>query len=165
MSSALLVGSIILLPVFILLMLRVNAALVFLSLCLGSVLVQFIAPDANNMLNLFAPHGQNANFGNNSIRLFLLLMPVVLTTLFLVRTVKGKTKAVMNIFPALGVGLLTALLTVPLLSSGVQQEITSSSIWTEVERLQVLIVGISALVCLFFLWLQRPKSGGRHKSN
>jgi Na+(H+)/acetate symporter ActP len=163
MSPALLISSIILLPVLVLLLLRVNAALVFLSLCLGDVLVQFIAPDANNVLNLFALHGQNANYGNNTIRLFLLLVPVVLTTLFLVRTVKGKTKAVMNIFPAIGVGLLTALLIVPLLSAGIQHEIVSSSIWTQVQRSQVLIVGMSALVCLFFLWLQRPKSGSNRK--
>jgi len=169
MSPTIMIGLIVVLPVVLLLLLRVNAALVFLSLCLGSVLVQFVAPDTNSFTTLFSAHGIHvANYGNNTVNLTLLLLPAVLTTLFMVRSVKGRSRQVLNILPAAGVGLLSALLVVPFLSAGTRYAIYGSSIWQQVERAQVLIVGGSAVVCLLFIWLQRVKSGsgeGKHSKH
>lgn len=165
MSPAITLAAIVLVPVAILLFLRVNAALVFLSLCLGDVLVRFVAGDAGNFLTVHANQvpQQAANAGNDTVKLVLLLLPVVLTTVFMIRTIRGNFRLILNILPAAGVGLLGALLAVPLLPPGLSHNIVNASLWSQAQNAQGLIVGGSALVCMFVLWLQRPKSGSGHK--
>jgi len=63
-----------------------------------------------------------------------------------------------NILPAASVGLVGALLVVPLLPASAAQDIINSSLWDQLTRAQSLIVGISALACLCVLWVQRPKT-------
>ena len=156
---------IVLMPVALLLGLRVNATLVFLSLCLGDVLTQFVAGDANDLLGLLASSNAHTpvSASSNNLKLVLLLLPVVLTTVFMVRTVRGTSRLLLNILPAAGVGLLGALLVVPLLPPGLAHNIVISPLWDQAQRAQDLIVGGSALVCLLVLWLQRPKTGGEGK--
>lgn len=146
--------------------LRVNATLVFLSLCLGDVLTEFVANDASSVTTLLSKsHVSSAVVSqtNNAWKLILLLLPVVLTTIFMIRTVKGHSRLLLNLLPAAGVGLLGALLVVPLLPATASENIISSSLWVQVTRAQDLIVGGSAVVCMFVLWMQRPKTGeGKH---
>lgn len=149
-------------------LLRVNATLVFLSLCLGNILVQFVAEDANSFFSLFATQaGDSVSADNATIKIILLLLPVVLTTVFMIRTVKGTSRLLLNLLPAIGVGLLGGLLIVPLLPGGISADLINTPLWEQVQRAQNLIVGTTALVCLFVLWLQRPKTGegkhGKHK--
>lgn len=167
MTPAIILASIVLIPVVLLMVLRVNAALVFLSLCLGVVLVQFVAGDANSLLSLLSSSRAAAATGavapsNNLTTLVLLLLPVLLTTIFMIHTVKG-VRLMLNILPAAGVGLLGGLLVVPLLSAGLSANIVVSPLWVQATRAQALIVGASALICLFALWMQRPKTGGDGK--
>jgi hypothetical protein len=163
MSPEIILAIIVLAPIALLMFLRANAALVFLSLCLGNVLVEFISPDANSFLALFSAHvPRGIDTGDSTIKLVLLLLPVILTTVFMIRTVHDVGRLILNILPAAGVGLLGGLLVVPLLPAGVSNDIISSSLWSQAQRAQDLIVGGSALVCLLVLWLQRPKTGG-HK--
>jgi len=158
-------ASIVLAPVVLLMVLRVNAALVFLSLCLGDVLVQFVANDTSEFLTLHANQvpQQAASAGSETVKIVLLLLPVVLTTIFMIRTIRGTGRLFLNLLPAAGVGLLGGLLVVPLLPAGLSHNIVDSSLWSQVQRAQDLIVGASALVCLLVLWLQRPKTGGSRK--
>lgn len=156
-------AAIVFIPVALLLVFRINATLVFLSLCLGDVLVQFVAPDANSFFQLFSAHvPKGLDNGNDTVKLLLLLLPVVLTSIFMIRTVSGKTKLFLNVIPAVGVGLLGALLIVPLLPPGLSYDIVHSSLWGQVQQAQNLIVGTSALACLLVLWLQRPQTGSKH---
>ncbi|MDL2341704.1 MAG: hypothetical protein QFB87_01325 [Patescibacteria group bacterium] len=164
MTPTIILGAIVAVPLALLMILRINAALVFLSLCLGDVLVQFVADDANSFISLLqSTHATQATdtvaTGSNFIRLVLLLLPVLLTAIFMIKTVKG-AKLLLNILPAAGVGLLGGLLVVPLLSPGLSTNIIQSSLWLQVTKAQNLIVGSSAMVCLLVLWLQRPKAGG-----
>jgi len=161
-SSLALLAAIIGVPIVVMMVLRINAALVFLSLCLGDVLVQFVAGDTSSFMSLFSAHAAKAHPTNTTIQLFLLLLPVVLTAVFMIRTVKGP-KLLLNILPAAGVGLLGALLVVPLLPTETAVNILSSNVWHQVKNAQDLIVGLSALFCLLVLWLQRPTAGeGKH---
>jgi hypothetical protein len=164
MSPAIVLSAIVLIPVVILMFLRINGALVFLSLCLGNVLVQFIAPDANSFLALFSAHvPKGVDTGNNAVKIVLLLLPVLLTAIFMIRTVRGRGRLALNLLPAAGVGMLGGLLIVPILPGGLSHNVIDSSLWAQAQRAQDLIVGGSALVCLFVLWLQRPTTGGGHK--
>lgn len=157
-SSQLTLLALIAVPIVFLMALRINAALVFLSLCLGDVLVQFASADASSTLTAMGIH-----LGAETVKLFLLLIPTVLTTIFMIRTVKMGSRLLINIFPAAGVGFLGALLIVPLLPPGTTHNVTNSALWTQVQNAQVLIVTVSTLMCLLVLWLQRPKAGeGKH---
>src|SRR5665213_1601073 len=165
MSPAVILAAIVLVPVVLLMVLRVNAALVFLSLCLGDVLVQFVAPHGDSFLSFLSSERMTnpINTSDNTIKLILLLLPVLLTAVFMIRTVRGSSRLLLNALPSVGVGLLGALLVVPLLSAGLSHNIVHSGLWDQVQRAQDLIVGTSALVCLLVLWLQRPKTGGEGK--
>lgn len=148
-------------PVAALTFLRVNAVLVFLSLCLGEVLVHYVAGNANSMLTLFAPHLSSNML--SMVQVVILLLPVVLTAIFMIGTVHGHGKIVLNILPASGVGLLGALLTVPLLPAGQRFSLESLPLWSQLSRLQALIVGVSAIIGLLFLWAQRKRLGASSK--
>lgn len=166
MTPELTLAAIVVVPVAVLLLLRINAALVFLSLCLGDVLVQFTASDAGNLFaQLQGGNGVPAvQVTNDNLKIALLLLPALLTAIFMIRTVRGNSRLLLNALPAAGVGLLGALLVVPLLPPGLSNDIIASSLWLQVLRTQDAIVAASAVVCLIVLWLQRPKTGGHgHK--
>lgn len=168
MTSAITLACIVLLPIAILLILRINAALVFLSLCLGAVLSQFVTNDTNSLTGLLSSSKITATIHptDNTWRLVLLLLPVIITALLMIRTIRGNSRMIINLLPAAGVGLLGALLVVPLLPATVAQDIINSSLWGQIIRFQGLIVGLSGLICLIMLWLQRPKhSGGKHSKH
>jgi hypothetical protein len=157
-SSGLVLAAIVLIPAFILFWYRINASIIFLSLCLGSVLMQFVSPDAHEFLALFSAHvPKGIDAGSSTIKLILLLLPPVLSSAFMVKSVKGNNKYI-NILPAIGVGILAALLITPLLSAHLSNTIISSKAWTPLKNNQGAIVGISSLICLGTLWFQSPKN-------
>lgn len=150
-------------PVALLMLLRINAALVFLSLCLGSVLVSYVGRDASSLSAIFQAHAPQVDSSSGNVSLLLLLLPVVLTMIFMIKTVHGKGKLILNLLPALGVGLLGSLIVVPLLPAGLSNNIVNSDLWVKGQQAQTLIVGFSAIICLLSLWLQRPKGHeGKH---
>lgn len=147
-------------PVVVLSILRVNAAIIFLSLCLGSVLEQFAGNDAHSFTNLLSTKPSISSYG---ISLALLLLPAVFTTLVMIATVRGSLGLILNILPAISVGLLAVLLVVPLMSPGLHGAIVSTNIWQYVQRAQVLVITVGSILSLLFLWMQRPKHAHREK--
>jgi xanthine/uracil permease len=161
MPLAVLIG-LIALPVVLLFLLRVNAALVFLSLCLGNVLVQFAGDDA---VSIVSGAGTGANLTGSTIKLALLVAPAFLTVIFMMGTVTDKKKF-LNILPAVVTGLLLALLAVPLLPPGLSHNVMALDQWQQITDAQSGVIAISTLVCLIFLWASRPKHdkhGKKHK--
>jgi hypothetical protein len=158
-SATIILAVLILAPVVLLTFLKTNATLVFLSACLGDVLLQFVSPDAKQFLISFtAKVPQKYDSGENLIKILLLLLPVLITTLIMIRTVHSKSKLYINVLPALGTGLLLALLITPLLPSSLSNNILHTQLWTQIQSLKDLIVGLSSLSCLIVLCLQRPKT-------
>lgn len=158
MPLAVLIG-LVAVPVALLFFLRVNAAFVFLSLCLGSVLVQFAGNDAASMVS---GASTSSNIADSTIKLALLVAPAILTVLFMMGTVKGHKKF-FNLLPALVTGLLVALLAVPLLSPGLSNAIQDLPAWQQAQSFQSGVIAVSTLVCLVFLWTSRPKHGKDEK--
>jgi xanthine/uracil permease len=158
MPLAVLIG-LVALPVVLLFLLRVNAAFVFLSLCLGSILVRFAGDDAVSIVG----GASNSSYATAStIQLALLIAPAFLTVIFMMGTVSDKKK-ILNILPAAVTGLLLALLAVPLLSPGLSFNITQLDAWQQATDAQSGVIAISTLVCLIFLWASRPKHDDKHK--
>jgi hypothetical protein len=145
-------------PALLLIVLRINAAIVFLSLCLGSVLVQFVGKDTSSFLNLFSTSTLVMHFGAS---LLLLLLPVVFTMIIMIGTVRGKFRIFMNVLPAIAVGVVGLLLAESYFTSGLQGAVSTTTAWTELQKVQTLVVGVSTIVSLLFLWVQRPKKSGK----
>ncbi len=157
MSPDIVVLLLVAVPALLFMVLRVNAALAFLSACLGAVLLHYVGNDAVDFANMFLPW-----LNGNNLKLALILLPVVLTTIFMAKTIRGG-RLILNLFPAIGTGLLLSLMIVPLLPADFSQQVQDSMSWAKIEQLQSLVVGVSALVCLFFLWTQRHKHAPHDK--
>ena len=142
-------------PVVTVMVLRANATLVFLSLCLGAVVTQFLAHDIEDFANLFFPQ---VNLAPYEFKIGLVLAPALLTAILMLRSVKG-LRYWLNILPAVAVGGLVALLVVPLLPDIARQPLAQEPLWQGLSRAQDLIVGIGGLISLLFLWMQRTKRG------
>jgi len=142
-------------------LLRVNAAMVFLSLCLGSILVQYVGTQANDLLKLITPRA--GSLSASSVELGFLFVPAIITSIVTVFSLRGRLKALLNGVPALAAGALAVLLSVPLLTPGLRHTLETQSAWHYISNLQALIVGVGATISLLFLWAQRHSFKQRDK--
>ena len=155
MTPIIFLGVVMLIPLVLGLVLRVNAAVMIMSLCLGEVLVQYVSGDAVSIVRTLI------RLNGNDIRLLLLIVPLALTALFMIRSVSG-IKAIFNLIPALGAGLLLALFSEPLLSAGVRFNVENSSLWHSFSRAKVSAVIVAAGCSLLFLWVQKRGGSREH---
>jgi len=141
------------LPAILFVALRANAAMIFLSVCLGAVLVDHVAVQAIDMLGLFTPKQYSAS--QTTINLVLLLVPAVITTILTALSVHGKVKVVLNIIPAAAASMLAVLLAVPLFSKGLMFALMSQPTWRILSNAEAFVIGAGAAISLLFLWTQR----------
>ena len=141
------------LPVLIFLFLRVNGALVFLSVCLGAVLVDHVAGDANLVMGSFSP--KTNSLSQTTIELALLLVPAIVTAIVTLLSVHGRLRVVLNLFPAAATSMLLVLLAVPMLPRSLAFNLMTQDTWRMLSNAEALVIGAGALVSLFFLWTQR----------
>ncbi len=153
MSNDLLLIIALALPVVLFLVLRVNAAMVFLSVCLGAVLVDHVAGDANMLIGSFSP--RTNSLSQTTIELLLLLVPAIITTVIMAFSLHGRLKVALNIVPAAAASMLLVLLTVPLLPKNIAFSLMTQESWRVLSNAEALVIGMGALVSLFFLWKQR----------
>lgn len=148
------------LPILVLTILRVNAAMVFLSLCLGQVLVQTVGTEAVTFINFVIPNASVVS--ESTAQLVMLFTPAVLTSIFMAFTIHGRARALINVVPATGVGALAVLLGVPLLTPGLSYALQAEGLWHQISSAQALIVTVAATASLLFLWFQR-RSAKHHE--
>jgi len=153
MTYLLVLAALALLPALAIVLLRVNGAIAFMSLCVGSVLVTYTATDVTDLITSFSAKG-TLNVGQ-WVRLVLLVAPFVLAVLFARGSVQGHKKLI-NILPALASGALCTLLAVPLLPAGVQRHIQHLTAWHQLNDLQTaVILGGAAFSLAFLLFTHR----------
>ncbi len=150
MTTALLIG----LPIVLLVILRANAAVAFLALCAGSVLAQFVSGDTKSIFSSFVPANSTTNL--SIVQLGLLFGPVLLSAIFTRKSVSG-AKMLLNLIAAMALGIVGALLAVPLLPGGVTHSITSQNLWSYVHQYQSVVVAVGVLISLFSLWFNKSK--------
>lgn len=158
MDPIVIIGGIVLLPVIILTLVRANAATAFLALCLGSVLGSFVAADTVNLLRGYV--APDSRLTESVISLLLLWLPVILVAIFMSHTIAPKQR-IINAFPALAVGLLGAMLSVPFLTPAVSEAIEASGIWSQLLTYQAAIVATGTAVSLVMLRM-RNKDHSKH---
>jgi hypothetical protein len=141
------------LPAALFIVLRINAALVFLSVCLGVVLLNSVAAEANDMIAMFIPRISSAT--EIGIEFGLLLGPAIATSVFTLLSMHGRIRVVANAVPAAAASMLMLLVAVPLLPGGLRFALESQQAWRILSNAEALVIGLGALVSLFFLWTQR----------
>jgi zinc transporter ZupT len=149
MTYLVILGALALIPTLIVLLLRVNGAIAFMGLCLGSVLVTYTSSDVTSLLASMSPN-ENVLTTSQWVQLALLIIPFLLTVLFTRGSVRGGKKVV-NILPALASGLLCTLLAVPLLPAAIQRNIHQQTAWHQLSNAQTAVILAGALFSLVFL--------------
>jgi Na+/H+-dicarboxylate symporter len=141
------------LPIILLVALRINASLVFLSLCLGAVLVQYVGSEADTLVHLATPRAGEVS--TSTIQFILLVAPAAITSLVTVFSVHGRLKNFVNFLPAVAAGALFVLLAVPALPPGLEKTLEHQDVWKYLSKSQSLVIAAGAVVSLSFLWTQR----------
>lgn len=149
MNPLVLMALIVAVPTLLIVVLRAKAALVFMALCVGAVLSTFVGDSALDMVQTFV-RGYNTNT-QALVQIGLLVLPMLLTLLFLSRTLSS-SKTLINIFPALLTGVVTLLLVAPLLPPGTANGLYGTEAWNQLTAYQAAIVSVAALSSLAQLW-------------
>lgn len=162
MLSLAIACGLILVPPILLLVLRANGAIAFMSLCLGSVLVTYAAPDMTDFLTQVV--GLSVLLTDQWVKLGLLTLPLLFALIFTTKTVTG-SKQVLNAVPALATGLLLALLVIPLLPSDLQHTIEQHDAWQTLANLRTAVLFGGAFFSLLFLLMtnRSSKHEDKHK--
>jgi hypothetical protein len=161
MTYLIILAALVVVPVLAILALKVNAAIAFMSLCVGSVLVTYTSGDVTSLLSDISPKHTLAT--TQWSQLALLVVPFVLAVLFTRKSISG-SKQFTNIFPAVASGLLFALLVTPLLASSLQRSLKAQGAWHQLSNLQTaVILGGAAFSLLFLLVSHRHhRSDSKH---
>lgn len=146
MAPAVLLGLAVILPSVLIVLLRSDAAVVLLSLCAGSVLVNFIGSEADSFIN------QNAGGLQGWGYVILLLAPAILSIIALRKSVSS-LKLPLNILTAAVAAITGVLLVVPLLPGDIQNNLTGNFLWDNLHQYQTGIISGSIAIALVNLWL------------
>jgi hypothetical protein len=145
-------------PLVLTYLLKSNAALGFLVLCAGFVLSTSVIGDLKNLLSQL-----NLSTTSSTIGIALLSLPLVIT-LLLTRGSAGKGfKFWLQLAAALCTGGLLALSVGPILGSSSQFDVTGSSFWNNLQKIQSIVIGAGALVSLLLIWFTGLKRHGKYK--
>ncbi len=153
MELAILAGFV-LLPPLATLLLRSNGVLVFLSVCLGSVLATYVAGDASSVISGASRSSVLATM--QWTQLGLLVVPVMLTVLLSRKKLKG-LKLLLGVLAAAAAGGLLALLAVPYMTATYQTAIKSTELWHELSNLETSLVIAGAAITILHLFMTRWK--------
>jgi len=135
-------------PLVITYFLKSNAALSFLALCVGFVLSTSVIGDLKHLLS-----ETNLSVTNDTLGVILLLAPLLLTLLLTRKSHEKGLIFIIHLITALAAGGLLALSIGPLLSSSSQFDVTSSSAWNDLVKIQASVIGVGALLSLLLVWL------------
>ncbi|MBI3624084.1 hypothetical protein HY218_00460 [Candidatus Saccharibacteria bacterium] len=146
------------LPLLLALLLRVSALFLFLGVAAGALLAQYIADDASLVLNSFFTHINVDQY----VKLGLLVLPVVLTLLFLRKTLSA-SQLVFQLVPLVVTSAAFATLVIGMLPGGVQYNIVSNPIGKIANSSQNVMVAASTLLTLLLAWFtQGHRRRGKH---
>ena len=153
------IGGIVVVPILLALILRVQALYVYFSICVGYFLQLTLSDDVDLVLATIIK-------GSDSMviaRLVLLALPI-LVTLFVLRKTQGKS-FIFQLIPLILSGLFVAVLALPLLPTTVEQDIYGSQFGEGIRRSQDLIVAaasVSNLALAFMLFKHKQPHSKHH---
>ncbi len=162
MDGLIILSCFIVAPALLSFVLRANGAIVFLSVCLGSVLATFVSGDASSIISGASRSGALATMQWTQITL--LIAPVIAATVLTRKKLKG-LKRIFGAVAALCSGSLLALLIMPYLSQATQRSIEITNLWHELDSLQVGIIICGTSITMLLLYMTRWKPDGDKKKH
>ncbi|MGB4800086.1 MAG: hypothetical protein WBP03_01040 [Candidatus Saccharimonadales bacterium] len=162
MNGMILPAIVVLVPALAVAVLRSSGAMVFLSVCLGSVLATFVAGDASSILSSATP--DSGATAMQWAQLGLLVIPVIATVVLTRKKAKG-SKLVLGIITALAAGVLLALLAAPYMTEDMRSALTDNELWHQIENLQTAVVIGGAVLVLGNLFMTRYKPEPKEKKH
>ena len=145
-------------PVVLALVLRVSAVFLYLGVAAGLILSQYIAQDTSLALNAFFAHSQVDSY----VRLVLLLLPVLLTLIFLRKTLPG-SKFFLHVVPLIITNVALGTFIMTNLPGGVQHQLVTNPVGRIANSAQNLLITASTVVTLLLAWLtMRHKQSKKH---
>jgi hypothetical protein len=162
MMPLVLFTAIVVLPILLGLLLRVNSALLFLAIASGALLQRALGDSTELAIATVvkdAPVSLIADIG-------LLVLPVILTFVFLRKSAK-KSQVLLQFLPLITVGLAFAALLIPLLPFNLQTQIYQLSFGSIIRQSQDLVIGVAVAMNLLlafrvFRHVENPKHGKHH---
>jgi len=145
-----------LIPVILIFIFSVNAIYLFFSLLIGYLLTNLLPGNVNRLVNLLSSTEIIHVSRTYNSRLVILYLPVVLTFLLMVKSIKGY-KRLINIVPSICFSLLAIILTVPFIKSSDIRDITDNNLFNQLMINKSLIIVLISVVVLFFIFLERFK--------
>lgn len=147
---------------FGLMVLRTNSAVVFFSICAGSVLANQLGNEATLLSSTVIKDG---DLNKSVVYISLIFLPALLSTIFLRSTISSG-KLFLNLVPSLAASGLLLLLIVPLLPSNVSGLLTSSSAWDRLQQYQPIILVVGVVSSILLLFFASKRSGNKkHKKH
>lgn len=140
-------------PLAIGLLLKSNAAMGFLALAVGSVVVTYGGSDISSTIKQIGL----GPYSTSAVELVLLITPLVITLLLTRKAVAKRSKYQFQAVAALAAGGLLALAAVPLLTDTMQISFASSQAWIDLQKIQATVVGVGALCSLLLIWFTSKK--------
>jgi hypothetical protein len=135
-------------PIALTFLLKSNAALAFLTLCVGFVLSTSVIGDLKQLLSEL-----NLSTTESTLALIILLAPPAITLLLTRKSAGHKLFFWLQLVAALGVGGLLALVAGPVLSDTAGVDVTASEFWNDLNNIQSGIIGVGGLLSLLLVWM------------
>lgn len=154
------IGGFIGVPLAILIFLKSDPSLVYLSACAGVALQVSATEKLTNLLR-----GAHVNFLNSdNISLLLLILPL-LTAIFLLRGTIVRAKMLFHLPAAVCLGVLLAISAVPHLSVSLSKQIINGQGWVLLDKYGVIVIAVGVAFSIFIASVNTPKidSGKKHK--
>ena len=141
-------------PILLLSILEVNSVVAYLSLCLGAV--ASLTLNQNVFIEKYihsSSYVSHLTFLNN-LKLILLLAPIVIIIILMIKTARGGLISI-NSIGSIATGILLTYLLIPILPHALTSGINSDSLWIKIHKQESNAIGISAVIVLVLLVLQR----------
>lgn len=154
MIALIVIGLLAGLPALLAVVGRVNAVYLFAAVAGGSLLARYLGYDAGLALGMVGRQPVMPYAG-----LAILLLPAVLTLLFMRRTM-AKSRLVLSLLPIILISLMLAVIALPLVPPALQSQIKNDKYILQLASYQNLIVGAASAATMALMLL-----GYRHKED
>ncbi len=161
MQAYIILGVVLGLPLLLGILWRVSTSYLFFSLLAGEMLARYFGDDAELVLRMVVRNEAVQDYA----RLIVLVMPVLLTALFLRHTL-SKGKVLFHIVPLILTGFIFAAFTLPLLPETLQQQIRTVDEGRQLLEGSDAIIGAVIFMQLVTLWIMnrsQEHKGKKHK--
>jgi hypothetical protein len=149
MEPLILIGVLTIVPLLVIVVLRANAMLVFMSLCMGYTLANIAYYDINSLFASFSPNAGSLQL--SWIKVLLVCVPIILSILFTAKSIRGSSKQFANFFLAIATSVVFGIIIKQFLPAQWQRTIETEPLWVHINALETIAFITGAVACLIMM--------------